>query len=278
MKKLLLTRSRASDYQFVGEQPNGRWWTAFSTVTNFERPSILIDAQSAPTWRAYVTAMQSKRSDRVGTLIRYSLALEGGKDDVAGLYSLVAAWLAPGGGARLAAALDERFPETELERWLEPDGAPDPSDVRGRLDTFFKELEEDVPALDTDGEVVGGKSVRADDVKLFLHAITEISGGEYDVLLVSSSRDVAGLEMDVALRNRSWMAIDRGGEHGEHQQKKNSGFSPETGSPHRSRSASWKNPWVIAGVMALVVIGFLIATRPPPRPSPPPPTRDVGSR
>lgn len=274
MKRFLLTRSRASDYQFVGEQPEGRWWTTFSTVTNFERPSVLIEARPSSQWRAYVTAMQSTRSDRVGTLIRYSLALTGGKDDAAGLRSLVAAWLAPGGGAKLAAALDERFPEAELERWLEPDGAPDPSDVRGRLDAFFKELEE-ASELDADGEVMGGAAVHADDVDLFLQAITTISEGEYEVLLVSSSRDAAGLGTDVALLDRSWMAIDRGGKHHE---KKKPGFEPQTGSSDRPRSEPGINPWIVAGILALIILGLFIATRTPPGERPPPPTEDAGSR
>nr|MBK7068882.1 hypothetical protein [Deltaproteobacteria bacterium] len=48
-------------------------------------------------------------------------------------------------------------------------------------------------------------------MKQFLQAITKISEGEHEVLLVSSSRDVAGLKMDGALLKPSWMAIDREG-------------------------------------------------------------------
>nr|MBK7068881.1 hypothetical protein [Deltaproteobacteria bacterium] len=102
-------------------------------MTHFERPSIVIKAPPNSDWCAYVTAMQSTRTDRIGTLIRYSLALEGGADDAEGLRRLVAEWLAPGGRSRLAAALDDQLKEDELERWLEPDGAADPEVVRERL-------------------------------------------------------------------------------------------------------------------------------------------------
>jgi hypothetical protein len=258
-KRFLLTRSRASDYQFVGEQPDKRWWTAFSTVTNFERPSIVVEAQSTSTWRAHLTAMQSTRSDRVGTLIRYSLALEGGADDAEELRRLVAAWLAPGGRSKLAAALDVMFPEAELETWLEPDGSPDPSDVRGRLDAFFKDAEE-ASEFDADGEVVGGAAVRADDVKLFLHAITTISDREYDVLLVSSSRDAAGLKTDGALLDRSWMAIDR---EGKRYEKKKPAVEVKPG-PARSvpPKPGFNLFWFIAVMIAaLIALVLLVAAR-----------------
>ena len=277
MKRFVLTRSRASDYQFVGDKPKERWWTRYDTVTHFERPSIVIKAPPNSEWCAYVTAMQSTRTDRIGTLIRYSLALEGGADDAEGLRRLVAEWLAPGGRSRLAAALDDQFKEDELERWLEPDGAADPEVVRERLEKFFESLK-DTSDLDAGGEVVGGAVVRANDVKQFLQAITKISEGEHEVLLVSSSRDVAGLKMDGALLKPSWMAIDREGK--KHHEKKNAGFIPEAGSADRPRpepGINW-NPWVIAGL--LIALGLLVAlvlTRTPPGESPPPPSRDARS-
>jgi len=258
----------------VGHKPNERWWTKYDTVTHFERPSIVIEVPPNSDWRAYVTAMQSTRTDRIGTLIRYSLALEGGADDAEGLRRLVAEWLAPGGRSRLAAALDAQFKEDELERWLEPDGAAAPEVVRERLEKFFESLK-DASDLDAGGEVVGGAAVRADDVKRFLQAITKISEGEHEALLVSSSRDVAGLKTDGALLDRSWVAIDREGKH--HEEKKKTRVEPQAGPTHSARPEAGINLWLIVGIAALILLGLLVATRPPPRESPRPPDGGTNS-
>ncbi|MBK6533486.1 MAG: hypothetical protein IPF99_29020 [Deltaproteobacteria bacterium] len=113
-------------------------------------------------------------------------------------------------------------------------------------------------------------------MKLFLHAITTISEREHDVLLVSSSRDAAGLATDIALRDRSWMAIDRGGAHREKKPE----VEPQAIPADSARSEPGINwtLWIGVGILALTALGLFIATRPPPGERPPPPSGDSRPR
>jgi hypothetical protein len=125
--------ARAADYAFLGGAPPEPWWRSYREVTAFDHPTVLI-ASDGERWSAYLSGIPSSRVDAVGTVVRYTLVLDGPcrVSDTACVPAAVAAWLddvADGArpGGRLAAALDARFPVEDVEHWLAAHGAgPDP--------------------------------------------------------------------------------------------------------------------------------------------------------
>ena len=131
--------ARATDYAFLGGAPPEPWWRAYRDATAFDHPTVLVTSDGAR-WAAYLSGIPSSRVDAVGTVVRYTLVLDGpcGVADTACIPAAVGAWIddvaaahgaRPGG--RLAAALDARFPAADVERWLaEPASARLLSDER----------------------------------------------------------------------------------------------------------------------------------------------------
>jgi hypothetical protein len=121
--------ARATDYAFLGVAPPEPWWRDYRDATAFDHPTVLVTSDGER-WAAYLSGIPSARVDAVGTVVRYTLVLDGscGAPDAACVAAVVGAWLddvaaghrdRPGG--RLAAALDARFPAADVERWLTPD-------------------------------------------------------------------------------------------------------------------------------------------------------------
>jgi hypothetical protein len=131
--------ARATDYAFLGGAPPEPWWRAYRDATAFDHPTVLVTSDGAR-WAAYLSGIPSSRVDAVGTVVRYTLVLDGpcGVADAACVPAVAGAWIddvaaAHGGrpGGRLAAALDARFPAADVERWLaEPASARLLSDER----------------------------------------------------------------------------------------------------------------------------------------------------
>ena len=120
--------ARATDYAFLGGAPPEPWWRAYRDRTSFDHPTVLVTSDGAG-WAAYLSGIPSTRVDAVGTVVRYTLVVDGpcGAADAACVPATVGAWLddvaaghgdRPGG--RLAAALDARFPADDVQRWLAP--------------------------------------------------------------------------------------------------------------------------------------------------------------
>ena len=118
--------ARATDYAFLGGAPPEPWWRAYRDRTSFDHPTVLVTSDGAG-WAAYLSGIPSTRVDAVGTVVRYTLVVDGpcATPDAACVVAAVAAWLSdvangrgdrPGG--RLAAALDARFPAPDVGRWL----------------------------------------------------------------------------------------------------------------------------------------------------------------
>lgn len=125
--------ARAADYAFLGGAPPEPWWRAYRDVTAFDHPTVLVTSDGAR-WASYLSGVPSSRVDAVGTVVRWTLVLDGpcGAPDAACVPAAVGAWLddvAAGGGpgGRLAAALDARLPAVDIERWQ---SAPDERPVR----------------------------------------------------------------------------------------------------------------------------------------------------
>ena len=116
--------ARAADYAFLGGAPPEPWWRAYRDATAFDHPTVLVISDGVR-WAAYLSGIPSARVDAVGTVVRYTLVLDGpcGAPDGACVAAAVEAWLddvAAGspGRARLSAALDARFPSGDVQRWL----------------------------------------------------------------------------------------------------------------------------------------------------------------
>jgi hypothetical protein len=127
--------ARASDYTFLGAAPEETWWRTYRDATAFEHPTVLVTSGGGR-WAAYLSGIPSARVDAVGTIVRYTLVLDGpcGAAETDCVLAGVAAWLddvaagphRPGG--RLSAALDERFSADLVDRMITqpyPGGAPD---------------------------------------------------------------------------------------------------------------------------------------------------------
>jgi hypothetical protein len=114
--------ARATDYAFLGGAPPEPWWRAYREATAFDHPTVLVTSDGAR-WAAYLSGVPSARVDAVGTVVRYTLVLDGacGAPDGACVVAAVAAWLddvASASSGRLSAALDAQFPPDDVQRWL----------------------------------------------------------------------------------------------------------------------------------------------------------------
>ena len=127
MQFYLQTRGRSLDYAFLGEAPKEIWWSQYRNVTRSEDPTILVHSDGR-SWRIYLSGISSRRKDRVGTTIRYTLLIEGECADhyaSSAAYVAVINWLADAAEKRvfgsLQTALDSEFTESFVEDAL---GAP----------------------------------------------------------------------------------------------------------------------------------------------------------
>ncbi len=105
--------ARATDYAFLGAAPPEPWWRAYRDVTAFDHPTVLVTSDGAH-WAAYLSGIPSFRVDAVGTVVRYTLVLDGpcGAADAACVPAAVGAWLddvAAGHGDRPGGRLAARW-------------------------------------------------------------------------------------------------------------------------------------------------------------------------
>jgi hypothetical protein len=85
------------DYAFLGEEPANYWWAEFGELTSFEQPTFILRGErDLEDWQCYMSGIPSKRRDISSTEIRFTLVIEGVKnnpDDELLLSSLVHIWL-----------------------------------------------------------------------------------------------------------------------------------------------------------------------------------------
>ncbi|QKV93986.1 hypothetical protein HUT19_21340 [Streptomyces sp. NA02950] len=116
---------RSLDYGFLNSAPEERWWDRYADVTAVERPCLLAVAEDGR-WRVLISGIPSVRTDSVGTLICYTLVLEGesgGGSDEAVAAALASRWLAdlaaaPDGRGTLSDVLDGVCPTADVDRLL----------------------------------------------------------------------------------------------------------------------------------------------------------------
>ena len=95
MKLFIQTRGKKIDYSFLSYAPQSRWWLNFQDYTSFEKPSFILKA-NASDWSCYLSGITSARKDRVGSVIRYSIVLEGNTENAESLQlikNLIAWWI-----------------------------------------------------------------------------------------------------------------------------------------------------------------------------------------
>ena len=119
--------ARAADYAFLCGAPPHTWWRGYRDATAFDHPTVLVVSDGGG-WAAYLSGIPSARVDAVGTVVRYTLVLDGPCGDgpvAAQLPAAVAAWLddvadgvAGRLGRRMSAALDARLPPDDVQRWI----------------------------------------------------------------------------------------------------------------------------------------------------------------
>ncbi len=122
MKIFVQTRGETADYAFLADAPANRWWLDFRDGTSFEQPTLIVCGDKKD-WLCFLSGIPSSRVDRVGTTVRYSIAMEGAcqiKDDT--ILSFISAWLedatSSGLKGRVQAAMDYAFDEGTVERLL----------------------------------------------------------------------------------------------------------------------------------------------------------------
>ncbi|MDT7579120.1 MAG: hypothetical protein QOK35_384 [Pseudonocardiales bacterium] len=156
---------RAGDYTFLGSAPDETWWRAYRDTTAFDHPTVLLTSDGGR-WAAYLSGVPSARVDAVGTVVRYTLVLDGpcGAAETDCVVAGVAAWLddvaagADGPRGRLSVALDERFPADLVDRMIAtpfPGGAGSGPGGRG------VGLSDLAPRFCTDATLVGSRVMEA---------------------------------------------------------------------------------------------------------------------
>jgi hypothetical protein len=204
-------RPRHRDYGFLGAGPEQPWWRAYAGHTAFERPTVLVESDGAG-YRAYLSGIPSTRRDAVGSVIRYTLVVEesgGGAPAVepADVAALVGCWVSdqagedrsrsgPGG---LSRALDDAFPEDEVERMLATAEAVAPVDVQRRVAAVVRALPGPPPAdRDATERDWLGDASSAPAREAFVRRVGELvvdgrPGRALLLNLVGSAADLSGL-------------------------------------------------------------------------------------
>lgn len=84
------TRTRRTDYSFLGQAPTEPWWSEYGRQTAFERPSVIVRRVKDQLQGCFSGIESPKRLDRVGTVIRYTVVVE---DDAQSILALTQACL-----------------------------------------------------------------------------------------------------------------------------------------------------------------------------------------
>lgn len=89
----LQTRGKTIDYRFLYASPSREWWRDYAEYTLFEDETIILERLSNGECGFYLSGIPSTRSDRVNTVIRYTLVAELGKGEGSENFQLVKQFL-----------------------------------------------------------------------------------------------------------------------------------------------------------------------------------------
>jgi len=211
---------RKLDYAFLGSAPGSRWWDTYSELTATERPCLLA-VTSKGRWRVLISGVPSTRTDSVGTLVYYTLVLDGSPcpsgtadtgQDRATVLALASRWLDdvtrhPEGRGVLSERLDSLCSSAEVDRLLAARNSElttERAELTARLTTALASLSpvpsaQDAgtpsPALLTERWIAGRTAPGAGAA--FLTRLSSLLSGEdgqaHLLNLVSSAEDIAAL-------------------------------------------------------------------------------------
>ncbi|MEU1453564.1 hypothetical protein [Streptomyces avermitilis] len=218
---------RKLDYGFLGATPGSRWWDAYSELTATERPCLLA-VTSKGRWRVLISGVPSTRTDSVGTLVYYTLVLDGSpcptgtvgaaRQDRPTVLALASRWLDdiardPEGRGVLSELLDGLCSSAEVDRLLaarHSELTTERAELTARLATALASLnpgssapsapsapDTDAPSLvlNTERWIAGRAAPGADAA--FLARLSSLLSGEdgqaHLLNLVSSAEDVTTL-------------------------------------------------------------------------------------
>jgi hypothetical protein len=183
MQFYLQTRGRTRDYAFLGASPSQMWWKEFSQFTSFEHPTILVLGDKS-NWRSYVSGIPSRRQDRVGTQIRYTLVVSGktagSHDEIIGL---ITRWIAESSdGAQFGEvqdSFDSVFSEDDVERLLLDRSAAPNEEVENNIRLALDRLRVSPPSTKSENDSWVGNVVAPEARQEFILRVSEILQGEY---------------------------------------------------------------------------------------------------
>lgn len=141
MKRHIQTRAhaRSLDYDWLGEQPEQRWWERYKPFTFFEHRTLIVEGNSHG-WRLYASAIPSARRDAVGTDIWHTVILGGSvseETETEEAHRVLGAALLE--RDELGPALDEQFDQDFVAACLSGPGNY-ADDVADRLTRAFASL------------------------------------------------------------------------------------------------------------------------------------------
>lgn len=152
------TRGRNRDYQFLGAPPAEFWWRSYITVTDVERPTILLES-NGKAWRVYVAGISSQRQDTSEREIQFNLVLDGTCGDAAAdalalpvINVSVVDLAGQRGRAITGNRLDERLSQDDIERMLTVSGESTREEAAEAVRAAYKDADgeaapdDDLPA------------------------------------------------------------------------------------------------------------------------------------
>ncbi|MBV8541016.1 MAG: hypothetical protein JO063_07130 [Pseudonocardiales bacterium] len=179
MAAYLMTRGtpRPLDYRFLGASPPKRWWAPLEDWIELEQAEVVV--HGGPTGACIlVSGIPSARRDVIGTVIRFTLVVDGADPGL--LARLAAAGLDPAARTELGSVLDAQFPTEWVDAALA--GTPPADDaVDTRLTRALEATGGDAQTTDPVGSVPASSWVGAPGderaVSVFLDRVARLGAG-----------------------------------------------------------------------------------------------------
>ncbi|MFD3524958.1 hypothetical protein [Streptomyces sp. NPDC058653] len=111
MRAYVMTRGtqRRQDYAFLGDAPPDLWWETVAAWVFLESEELVVRRRGAASTGLLISGIPSRRTDVIGTRIRFTVVVDDVHDDPVFAERLVRCGLDPAERAALGAALDTAF-------------------------------------------------------------------------------------------------------------------------------------------------------------------------
>jgi hypothetical protein len=198
--------ARASDYCFLGQAPPSHWWRQYRDHTTFDHPTLIVESDGAR-WQAYLSGIPSARVDAVGTVVRYTVVLDGAcapTESVGGALAVIQGWLSDiadgAAGGQVQAALDREFPAQVVEDLMARAGNGVWHETQQRALAALGSLPVPHPSTNAGPRAwigdVGAPTSRAEFLARTAGLLAGESGRAMFLNLVGSQEDGAALDRD----------------------------------------------------------------------------------